>query len=45
LLVAGVGYRGTFLFCGLLALGALILFADPPWRRWARYVQDRWPSR
>jgi SET family sugar efflux transporter-like MFS transporter len=45
LLVAGVGYRGTFLFCGCLALVALILFADPPWRRWARYVQERWPSR
>jgi SET family sugar efflux transporter-like MFS transporter len=45
LLVAGVGYRGTFLFCGCLSLGAFILFADPPWRLMFRYVQDRWPGR
>jgi MFS transporter, SET family, sugar efflux transporter len=45
LLVAGVGYKGTFLFCGCLALAALILFEDPPWRRMAGYVMDRWPRR
>jgi MFS transporter, SET family, sugar efflux transporter len=45
LMVAGVGYKGTFLFCGCLALVALILFADPPWRQMARYVRDRWPRR
>jgi MFS transporter, SET family, sugar efflux transporter len=45
LLIAGVGYRGTFLFCGCLALAALILFADPPWRRMTIYVRDHWPRR
>ncbi|PCE22389.1 MFS transporter [Paraburkholderia acidicola] len=40
LLVAGLGYRGTFLVCGLLAVGAFILFADPPWRRMWQAVQD-----
>lgn len=29
LLVQALGYRGTFLFCGLLALCALVLFAVP----------------
>jgi SET family sugar efflux transporter-like MFS transporter len=29
LLVQAFGYRGTFLFCGLLALCALVLFAVP----------------
>ena len=33
LLVASVGYRGTFLVCGALAAGAFVLFADPPWRQ------------
>jgi SET family sugar efflux transporter-like MFS transporter len=32
LLVEAFGYRGTFVFCGLLALGALVLFAVPGWR-------------
>ena len=41
-LVAGLGYRGTFLVCGCLALGALILFADPPWKRIALRVRDAW---
>jgi MFS transporter, SET family, sugar efflux transporter len=41
-LVAGLGYRGTFLVCGALALGALILFADPPWKRIARRTRDAW---
>jgi SET family sugar efflux transporter-like MFS transporter len=41
-LVAGLGYRGTFLVCGCLALGALILFADPPWKRMALRMRDRW---
>jgi SET family sugar efflux transporter-like MFS transporter len=45
MLVAGVGYKGTFLFCGCLALGAFILFADPPWKRMWRYVDERWLSR
>jgi MFS transporter, SET family, sugar efflux transporter len=29
MLVQALGYRGTFLFCGLLALCALVLFAVP----------------
>ncbi|MBN3764188.1 sugar efflux transporter [Burkholderia sp. Ac-20365] len=41
-LVAGLGYRGTFLVCGCLALGALILFADPPWKRMALRVRGWW---
>lgn len=45
LLVASVGYKGTFLFCGCLALGAFILFADPPWKKMWRYVEERWISR
>nr|WP_222858277.1 sugar efflux transporter [Paraburkholderia phenoliruptrix] len=32
LLVQAFGYRGTFLFCGLLALCALVLFAVPGYR-------------
>ncbi len=40
LLVAGLGYRGTFLVCGALAAVALILFADPPWGKVLRAVQD-----
>jgi len=45
LMVAALGYRGTFLCCGCLALGALILFADPPWRRIAARVRAYWPRR
>ncbi|MFC0400701.1 sugar efflux transporter [Paraburkholderia rhizosphaerae] len=45
LLVAGIGYRGTFLACGCLAAGAFVLFADPPWSRGMRYVRDLWRSR
>jgi MFS transporter, SET family, sugar efflux transporter len=32
LLVQAFSYRGTFVFCGLLALSALVLFAVPGWR-------------
>jgi SET family sugar efflux transporter-like MFS transporter len=32
LLVQAFSYRGTFLFCGLLALCALVLFAVPGYR-------------
>ena len=32
LLVQAFSYRGTFVFCGLLALCALVLFAVPGWR-------------
>ncbi|MDE1180358.1 sugar efflux transporter [Paraburkholderia sp.] len=45
LLVAGVGYKGTFLFCGCLALGALILFADPPWTKMYRGTRAWWENR
>ncbi|QYD71990.1 sugar efflux transporter [Paraburkholderia edwinii] len=45
LLVAGIGYRGTFLACGCLAAGAFVLFADPPWARAMRYVRDLWRTR
>jgi len=31
MLVGAIGYRGTFLCCGVLAAGALWLFADPQW--------------
>lgn len=40
-LVAAIGYRGTFLVCGCLALGALVLFANPPFRLIARYIWVR----
>jgi SET family sugar efflux transporter-like MFS transporter len=45
LLVASVGYKGTFLVCGCLAAGAFVLFADPPWARIAHYVRDWWKTR
>lgn len=45
LLVASVGYKGTFLVCGGLAAGAFVLFADPPWARATRYARDWWQSR
>ena len=32
MLVQAFSYRGTFLFCGLLALCALVLFAVPGYR-------------
>ncbi|WP_250511274.1 sugar efflux transporter [Caballeronia sp. GACF4] len=31
-LVAALGYRGTFLICGCLTLGALVLFSNPPFK-------------
>ncbi|CAG4906007.1 Sugar efflux transporter C [Paraburkholderia gardini] len=41
LLVGTFGYRGTFVFCGLLALGALVLFAVPGYHysRMARAIR------
>ena len=43
-LVATIGYQGTFLFCGVLAAVAWWLFADPEWafvrRLWARRQKD-----
>ncbi|HXZ06973.1 MAG TPA: sugar efflux transporter [Paraburkholderia sp.] len=51
LLVEAFSYRGTFVFCGLLALCALVLFAVPGWRyplmaRAVRaFVVKRWNAR
>ena len=54
LLVQAFGYRGTFLFCGLLALCALVLFAVPGYRyplmwravrRFARTQYDTFKAR
>ncbi len=39
-LVATLGYRGTFLVCG-----ALVLFANPPFRLWAIGALDWWKTR
>ena len=49
-LVAGIGYRGTFLVCACLALGAFVLFANPPFKLivlqlWGRLNQWRQPVR
>lgn len=51
MLVQVFGYRGTFLFCGVLALCALVLFAVPGEqypkmaRAVRRYLRERAPSR
>ncbi len=47
LLVGAVGYKGTFLFCGCLAAGALFLFANPRWnlRDAVREAGQRWHER
>jgi MFS transporter, SET family, sugar efflux transporter len=44
-LVAALGYRGTFLVCGAIALGAAVLFANPPFARYARQSWHWWKSR
>lgn len=44
-LVAALGYRGTFLVCGGLTLGAWVLFVDPPFGLAARRVQNAWRAR
>ncbi|WP_244817349.1 sugar efflux transporter [Caballeronia sp. Lep1P3] len=41
-LVAAIGYRGTFLVCGCLALGAFVLFANPPFRLILLQLRGRW---
>ncbi|SAK47604.1 MFS transporter [Caballeronia fortuita] len=41
-LVAALGYRGTFLVCGCIALGAAVLFANPPYKLIARRMLDWW---
>jgi SET family sugar efflux transporter-like MFS transporter len=46
--VQAFSYRGTFLFCGLLALCALVLFAVPGyryplmWRAVKRFVGEQY---
>jgi SET family sugar efflux transporter-like MFS transporter len=45
ILVAAFGYRGTFLVCGGLTLGALVLFANPPFGLLAMRVRNRWRAR
>ena len=48
LLVQAFSYRGTFLFCGLLALCALVLFAVPGyryplmWRAVKRFAREQY---
>jgi MFS transporter, SET family, sugar efflux transporter len=44
-LVAALGYRGTFLICGVLTLGAFLLFANPPFGLYARRARDWWRAR
>ncbi|WP_321797695.1 sugar efflux transporter [Caballeronia sp. J97] len=44
-LVAALGYRGTFLVCGCIALGAAVLFANPPFALIARRIIDWWKAR
>lgn len=44
-LVAALGYRGTFLVCGCIALGAAVLFANPPYRLIAGRARDWWKAR
>jgi len=39
MLVGAIGYRGTFLCCGVLAAGALWLFANPQWEFLQRWRQ------
>jgi MFS transporter, SET family, sugar efflux transporter len=44
-LVAAMGYRGTFLVCGVLTLGAFVLFVNPPFRLWAARGWGWWKAR
>jgi SET family sugar efflux transporter-like MFS transporter len=44
-LVAALGYRGTFLVCGAIALGAAVLFANPPFGVMARRSLAWWKAR
>jgi SET family sugar efflux transporter-like MFS transporter len=44
-LVAALGYRGTFLVCGGIALVAAVLFANPPFRLIARRLVAWWQAR
>ncbi|EKS69901.1 MULTISPECIES: sugar efflux transporter [Caballeronia] len=44
-LVAALGYRGTFLVCGCIALSAAVLFANPPFALIARRILDWWKAR
>jgi SET family sugar efflux transporter-like MFS transporter len=44
-LVAALGYRGTFLVCGGIALGAAVLFANPPFGLIARRSLHWWNAR
>jgi len=41
ILVATIGYRGTFLFCGVLAAVAWWLFANPEWAFLRRMLPRR----
>ncbi|MDR5741465.1 MULTISPECIES: sugar efflux transporter [unclassified Caballeronia] len=41
-LVAAMGYRITFLACGGLALGAFVLFANPPFKSMALQLRGWW---
>ncbi|MDR5782427.1 sugar efflux transporter [Caballeronia sp. LZ065] len=43
-LVAALGYRGTFLVCGALTLGAWVLFINPPFADYARRAHGRWKA-
>jgi SET family sugar efflux transporter-like MFS transporter len=43
-LVAGLGYRGTFLICGCLTMCAFVLFADSLFRDFALRVRDYWKA-
>jgi MFS transporter, SET family, sugar efflux transporter len=44
-LVAALGYRGTFLVCGALTFGALVLFAFPTFRLVALRAWNAWKAR
>jgi MFS transporter, SET family, sugar efflux transporter len=44
-LVAAFGYRGTFLVCGALTLGAFVLFVNPPFKLYAQTAWGWWKRR
>jgi MFS transporter, SET family, sugar efflux transporter len=43
--VAAFGYRGTFLVCGALTLGAFVLFVNPPFKLYAQTAWNWWKRR
>jgi MFS transporter, SET family, sugar efflux transporter len=44
-LVAAMGYRGTFLVCGVLTIGSFVLFVNPPFKMYAQRSLQWWKAR